>query len=230
MDTRLDHVRANVADLRRAVEWYTTMLGFEVESFWPPDRPNYAHFKSSGGATFAVMEAEGRGARFNFTVDDPDALWVELKDRVAVVEPLFDSPMARENSRLRTRTETSSASSEPENIPTGATRSGVIPQHWTRPEEAAYHRLHVGMGWHRGPVCPRDGPLPLARWDRSRSRRDSTLGALGRRTPTPHTLLKRLALVPLRTLGNPVRLNFRGHSGTLAQPAVLSPDGCGGEA
>jgi len=80
VDTRLDHVRANVADLRRAVEWYTTVLGFEVESFWPPDRPNYAHFKSSGGATFAVMEAEGRGARFNFTVDDPDALWIELKN------------------------------------------------------------------------------------------------------------------------------------------------------
>ena len=93
-----------------------------------------------------------------------------------------------------------------------------------RPEEAAYHRLHVGMGWHRGPVCPRDGPLPLARWDRSRSRRDSTLGALGRRTPTPHTLPKRLALVPLRTLGNPVRLNFGGHSGTQARfPAHGGP-------
>ena len=92
MDTRLDHVRANVADLRRAIEWYTTMLGFGVDSTWPPDRPKYAHFKSAGGATFAVMEAEGRGARFNFTVADPDALWVELKDRVAVVEPLFDTP------------------------------------------------------------------------------------------------------------------------------------------
>jgi hypothetical protein len=34
---------------------------------------------------------DGRGARFNFTVDDPDALWVELKDRVAVIEPLFDT-------------------------------------------------------------------------------------------------------------------------------------------
>ena len=90
MGTRLDHVRANVADLRRAVEWYTTVLGFEVESVWPPDRPNYAHFKSEGGATFAVMEAEGRGARFNFTVDDPDALWAELKDRAAVVEPLLE--------------------------------------------------------------------------------------------------------------------------------------------
>ena len=91
MRTRLDHVRANVTDLGRAVEWYTSVLGFEVESLWPPDQPNYAHFTSSGGATFAVMEAEGRGARFNFTVDDPDALWAEVKDRVTVVEPLFDT-------------------------------------------------------------------------------------------------------------------------------------------
>ena len=69
-----------------------TTLGFEVESVCPPDRPTYADFKSSGGATFAIMEAEGRGARFNFTVDDPDALWIELKDKVEVVEPLFDTP------------------------------------------------------------------------------------------------------------------------------------------
>jgi hypothetical protein len=90
------------------------MLAFEVESFWPPDRPNYAHFKSSGGATFAVMEAEGRGARFNFTVDDPDALWVELKNRVAVVSRSSIRPMGLASSRLQTRTETSSASCEPE--------------------------------------------------------------------------------------------------------------------
>jgi predicted enzyme related to lactoylglutathione lyase len=91
MRTRLDHVRANVADLQRAVEWYTTVLGFEVEAYWPPDRPNYAHFVSASGATFSVMQADGRGARFNFTVDDPDALWERVKDRASVVEPLFDT-------------------------------------------------------------------------------------------------------------------------------------------
>ena len=91
MHTRLDHVRANVASLGRAVEWYTTVLGFEVESYWPPDQPTYAHFTSGGGATFAVMEADGRGGRFNFSVDDPDALWNELKDRAPVIEPLFDT-------------------------------------------------------------------------------------------------------------------------------------------
>ena len=47
------------------------MLGFEVESFWPPDRPNYAHFKSSVGATFAVME----GGPWRRELG-PDALWV----------------------------------------------------------------------------------------------------------------------------------------------------------
>jgi predicted enzyme related to lactoylglutathione lyase len=78
-----------VGDLQRAVEWYTGLLGFEVEAYWPPDEPNYAHFASTGGATFAVMEAVGRGGRFNFTVDDPDALWDRLKDVVPVIEPLF---------------------------------------------------------------------------------------------------------------------------------------------
>jgi uncharacterized glyoxalase superfamily protein PhnB len=91
VETRLEHARANVRYLASAVEWYTTVLGFEVEAVWPPDAPNYAHFKSAGGATFAVMEAEGRGARFDFTVDDPDALWEQLKDRATVIEPLFDT-------------------------------------------------------------------------------------------------------------------------------------------
>jgi catechol 2,3-dioxygenase-like lactoylglutathione lyase family enzyme len=91
VQTRLDHVRANVTNLQQAIDWYTDVLGFEVESYWPPDKPNYAHFKSESGATFAVMEADGRGARFNFTIEDPDALWARLKDRARVVEPLFDT-------------------------------------------------------------------------------------------------------------------------------------------
>jgi predicted enzyme related to lactoylglutathione lyase len=92
MLTRLEHARANVADLASAVDWYTTVLGFEVMSSWPPDPPDYADFRSEAGATFAVMEAEGRGARFNFSVDDPDALWQKWKDKATVVEPLFDTP------------------------------------------------------------------------------------------------------------------------------------------
>lgn len=37
------------------------------------------------------MEADGRGGRFNFTVDDPDALWDQLNGKVTVIEPLFDT-------------------------------------------------------------------------------------------------------------------------------------------
>ena len=92
MLTRLEHARVNVADLAQAVDWYTTVLGFEVESYWPPEEPTYAHFASGSGAVFAVMEAEGRGGRFNFTVEDPDALWARLPAGVTVVEPLFDTP------------------------------------------------------------------------------------------------------------------------------------------
>lgn len=92
MHTRLEHVRANVANLEAAIEWYTTVLGFVLDTMWPPDRPNYAHFRPASGAVFAIQEADGRGARFNFTVDDPDALWEQLKDRATVVEPLFDTP------------------------------------------------------------------------------------------------------------------------------------------
>ena len=43
------------------------------------------------------MEPPGRGARFNFTVDDPDDLWNRLKDDVTVVEPLFDTGYGTRN-------------------------------------------------------------------------------------------------------------------------------------
>ena len=89
MRNRLEHVRANVSDLASAIDWYTTLLGFEVNATWPPEHPNYAHFAVGSGAVFAIQEAEGRGGRFNFTVDDPDELWRHLRDRVRVVEALF---------------------------------------------------------------------------------------------------------------------------------------------
>ena len=94
MKTRLMHVRANVRDLGRAIDWYRETLGFEVEGLWPPDRPHYAGFVAGEGATFSIMVAEPvpTGARFNFSVSEVDALWLALKDRAQVVEPLFDTP------------------------------------------------------------------------------------------------------------------------------------------
>jgi predicted enzyme related to lactoylglutathione lyase len=94
MQTRLLHVRANVHNLQQAIEWYVQTLDFELQNQWPPEKPDYADFVSQEGAMFAVMEAQPvpTGARFNFSVEDVDALWERLKNKVAVVEPLFDTP------------------------------------------------------------------------------------------------------------------------------------------
>ncbi|QHS21786.1 VOC family protein [Virgibacillus sp. MSP4-1] len=94
MEIYLDHVRANVSDLQRSIQWYEDTLGFNVTGHWPPENPNYAHFETEKGAIFAIMEHEespSRG-RFNFKVDNVDAYWEELKDKTEVVEELFNTP------------------------------------------------------------------------------------------------------------------------------------------
>ena len=94
MKTKLTHVRANVKDLEKAKEWYITHLGFSVAASWPPEKPNYIHFDSEGGATFAIMESEEYPShgRFNFDVSDVDLLWEKLKTKVEIVEELFSTP------------------------------------------------------------------------------------------------------------------------------------------
>jgi len=103
MKTRLTHVRGNVRDLQRSIEWYASMLGFEVRNLWPTDDPNYADFVSSEGATFSVMEAKPvpSGGRFNFTVGDVDALWARLKGTADVVEALFNTPYGSRKFTIR---------------------------------------------------------------------------------------------------------------------------------
>lgn len=94
METNLAHVRANVTDLQRAVEWDEQVLGFTVAAYWPEQDPIYCHFSKQGGATYSLSVDEGWGGRYNFSVEDPDALWAQLKDdpRVHVVEELFSTP------------------------------------------------------------------------------------------------------------------------------------------
>ncbi len=103
MKTRLLHVRANVSDLNRAIEWYERVLGFKVTGTWPPEKPNYAHFDSEDGATFSIMEDPRvpSNGRFNFRVEDADALWESLKDKVEIVEELFDTPYGTRKFTIR---------------------------------------------------------------------------------------------------------------------------------
>ena len=94
MKTKLMHARANVADLRRAIEWYETVLGFECTGADINDRWQYADFVRGEGATFAIaVDKIGPShARFNFDVDDAQALWGQLKDKVEVIQPLETMP------------------------------------------------------------------------------------------------------------------------------------------
>lgn len=94
MKTRLLHVRANVSNLEKSRTWYEEVLGFVVTGVWPPDKPNYIHFDTDEGAMFSIMEDKHFPSygRFNFSVTDVDELWEELKDKVEVVEELFDTP------------------------------------------------------------------------------------------------------------------------------------------
>ena len=93
LQTRLLHVRTNVSDLPRAVKWYTEILGFEVHEYWPPENPDYVDFVVSEGATFSVMAAKPvpTGGRYNFRTSNVEDLWNELKNKVDIVEPLFDT-------------------------------------------------------------------------------------------------------------------------------------------
>jgi predicted enzyme related to lactoylglutathione lyase len=96
MKTRLTHVRINVSDLIQAIRWYETHLGFEVTATWPPKEPNYAHFDMGEGSIFSIMEQDSKDVpskgRLNFSVEDVDGLWDKLKDKVEIVEELFDTP------------------------------------------------------------------------------------------------------------------------------------------
>jgi len=103
MKTRLAHVRANVRDLEKAIDWYCKTLGFELDSLWPSESPVYAAFHPQEGATFSIGVAKPvpGGARFNFAIQDVDALWEQLKDKVEIVEPLYDTPYGTRKFTIR---------------------------------------------------------------------------------------------------------------------------------
>ena len=90
---RLEHVRVNVSDFRRALTWYESILVLPARSHWPPEDPKYAHF-DTGGAQFAISELDPVPAagRYNFSVIDVDSWWAKLRDRAEVVEELYDTP------------------------------------------------------------------------------------------------------------------------------------------
>lgn len=94
MKTKLIHVRANVSDLQKAIEWYENVLGFVVHTVYPEKNSTYADFEVGIGACFSIMVDEHVPSygRFNFAAEDVEGLWNLLKDKAEIVEPLFTTP------------------------------------------------------------------------------------------------------------------------------------------
>ena len=92
--TRL-HATLQVADLRAALDYYTTRLGFDVSFTWPPDsEPHFAGVRLGEIETFLMLGMPSpAGITLNFIVDDADALF-ELHQRNGV-EVVFE-PADRE--------------------------------------------------------------------------------------------------------------------------------------
>ncbi|MBA4495669.1 VOC family protein [Paenactinomyces guangxiensis] len=103
MKTTLMHVRANVSNLQRSIEWYEKVLGFKVTGAWPPEKPNYAHFDAEKGAIFSIAEDRRvpSNGRFNFYVSDVDHLWEEIKHKAEIVEELCDTPYGSRKFTIR---------------------------------------------------------------------------------------------------------------------------------
>jgi predicted enzyme related to lactoylglutathione lyase len=67
----------------------------EMDSCYPEVNPVYYDFKGDG-ACFAIGLADGgkihHGGRTNFESENVDELWEQLKDKVTVIEPVWDTP------------------------------------------------------------------------------------------------------------------------------------------
>ena len=95
MKTNLTHIKIGVSDIEKSLKWYTEVLGFEIDSCYPEENPIYYDFKGIG-ACFAIGLAENgiiyNGGRINFEIEDVDWLWEQLKNKVTVIEPIYDTP------------------------------------------------------------------------------------------------------------------------------------------
>ncbi|MDJ0944330.1 MAG: VOC family protein [Kiloniellales bacterium] len=84
----------NVADAAATVAWYQG-IGFEVVNTYEEDGAiNWAWLRRDGTNIMINQRALPReaatGVNLYFDVDDIDALWAELKDRVTVSEAITD--------------------------------------------------------------------------------------------------------------------------------------------
>ena len=95
-----------VRNLEKSLKWYTEVLGFEPDSCYPETNPVYYYSKTDGGACFAIGFDENAtpNGRFNFQTENTDELWEQLKDKVTIIEPIWDTPWGQGNLLSPTQT------------------------------------------------------------------------------------------------------------------------------
>jgi len=81
--------RLPVIDLRPSIEFYTTVLGFNLGLLWPENAPTFAILeRDQASVQFCVAESRGEApierATLCFEVDDARALHANLAGKVAV--------------------------------------------------------------------------------------------------------------------------------------------------
>jgi catechol 2,3-dioxygenase-like lactoylglutathione lyase family enzyme len=83
-------ITQTVADLEKSRHFYEDALGFERENFYAPT--HWQSYKAQEGVFFAIGEAPGSTDEISFSVPNVEALWLRIKEKAEVVNPLEKTP------------------------------------------------------------------------------------------------------------------------------------------
>jgi catechol 2,3-dioxygenase-like lactoylglutathione lyase family enzyme len=79
-----------VSDIEAAKAFYEDILGFEPGPAYAPT--NWQSYRCQEGVFFAIGLPPGSTDETSFVVEDVEALWLRVKDRVTVIHPLEKTP------------------------------------------------------------------------------------------------------------------------------------------
>ncbi len=87
---QLRGITRTVKNLEASKKFYEEKLGFEPDAFYEPTK--WQSYKCQEGIFFAVGEEPGSTNEISFAVEDIQAYWMWVKDKVEVVHPLERTP------------------------------------------------------------------------------------------------------------------------------------------
>lgn len=79
-----------VTNLDKAKHFYEKILGFKPGGFYAPT--HWQSYECQEGVFYAIGEMPGSTNETSFTVQDIEDFWLQVKDKVEVVNPLEKTP------------------------------------------------------------------------------------------------------------------------------------------